>query len=236
MSDTTSAVSYELDGDVAVVRIDDGKANALSNAVIDDLFAALERAEREAKAVVLLGRPGRFCAGFDLSVMNAGPEAVQALVGRGAELCLRLFMFPRPVVIGCTGHALAAGAIMLMSADVRLGAAGDFKLGLNEVAIGMPLPRFLTELARERLSRRWLTAATALATIFGPEGARDAGYLDEVVAADALEATARERAATLAATLNQRAFAASRAPLRGAVEAAIRADLAEDLSRFFVDR
>jgi enoyl-CoA hydratase len=228
-------VSYTLVGDVAHIAIDDGKANALSHAVIDAVNAALDRAVAEAKAVVLSGRPGRFSAGFDLSVMNGGIDAVRALVRAGAELSMRIYELDRPVVIACTGHALAAGAILLMSADVRIGAAGAFKIGLNEVAIGMPVPVFAAELARDRLSRRHLTAATALATIYDPAGAVDAGYLDETQPPEAVLDAALERAASLAAACNLRAFAATRTRLRGAVAAHVRATLDADIGAFFVD-
>jgi enoyl-CoA hydratase len=231
MSET---VQYERTGDVALITFDDGKANALSHAAIDAIGAHLDHAERDTKAVVLAGRPGRFSAGFDLSVMKAGPDGVRALVKAGAELCLRLYTFPRPVVVACTGHALAAGAIMLMSTDVRIGAAGEFKIGMNEVAIGMPVPVFAVELARDRLSRRHLTAATTLATIYDPTGALDAGYLDRVVEADTVVDTAVARATELAAGLVARGFAATRANLRGGIATHIRETLDEDLHGFFV--
>jgi enoyl-CoA hydratase len=231
MSDT---VQYERDGDVAVITIDDGKANALSHAAIDAVTDALARAESDAKAVVLAGRPGRFSAGFDLSVMKSGPDAVRGLVRAGAELTLRIYTFPQPVVIACTGHALAAGAILLMAADVRIGSAGDFKIGLNEVAIGMPVPVFATELARDRLSRRHLNSAVSLATIYDPDGARDAGYLDAVVAADNVLISASARAAELAAGVSPEAFVATRRNLRGHIAAHVRDTLDADLQAFFV--
>ena len=95
----SEAVTYELRDRVALIQLDDGKANALSHAVIDGLHAALDRAEQEAAAVLLAGRPGRFSAGFDLSVMRQGGDAVGQLVGDGARLALRLYEFPVPVVI-----------------------------------------------------------------------------------------------------------------------------------------
>ena len=235
MSDEPTVTSSR-DGDVAIVRMDDGKANALSHAALDALNAALDDAERDAKSVVIVGRPGRFCAGFDLSVINAGPAETQKLVRRGGELMLRLFMFPRPVVAACTGHALAAGAIILMATDHRVAAQGPFKIGLNEVSIGLPLPIYLTELAQQRLSRRHLTAATMLAHIFDPDTALDAGFVDEVVEPDGLEATAVARAQHFAATLNQRAFAASRGPLRGPSAERIASTMASDIANFFLDR
>jgi enoyl-CoA hydratase len=230
----SDAVSYELDGDVAVITFDDGKATALSRAAIDALGAALDRASNESKAVVLAGRPGRFSAGFDLSVMKGGIESVRALVTAGAELSVRIYTFEQPVVIACTGHALAAGAILLMSADVRIGAEGEFKIGLNEVAIGMPIPQFVSELARDRLSRRHVTAATALATIYDPVGALDAGFLDATVPPEQVIAAARQRAAALAATLSPPAFRGTRTTVRGGVAAAIRNGLEADIAAFFV--
>lgn len=231
----TDHVTLTIADDVAHLAIDDGKANAISHAVIDAVHGALDRAVRDAKAVVLSGRPGRFSAGYDLSVVRSGPDAVQALVREGALLTMRLYELERPVVAACTGHALAQGAIFLMAADVRIGAAGAFKIGLNEVAIGMPIPIYATELARDRLSRRHLTAATALATIYDPAGAVDAGYLDTVVDPDRVVPAALERAATLAGSLNARAFGATRANLRGAVAHHVRTTLNDDIGAFFVD-
>src|SRR5262245_29376933 len=112
-----SEVEYELQDRIAVVRFDDGKANALSHASMAALDAALDRAEKEAHALVLTGRAGRFSAGFDLQGMMAGPESATALVTRGAELLLRAYVAPLPLVIACTGHALAAGALLVLTGD-----------------------------------------------------------------------------------------------------------------------
>ena len=232
----TNVLQYEQRGDVAVVTVDDGKANALSHDLITALHGALDEAQSSAAAVVFVGRPGRFCAGFDLSVMQGGPDAVRALVKAGAELFVRIYEFPQPVVAACTGHALAAGAIWLMAADVRIGAAGAFKIGLNEVSIGMPVPVFATELARDRLSPRHLGAATVLATIYDPATAVEVGYLDAVVEPDAVVETAITRADALAQGLRRGAFAASKANLRAATTTTIRASLDADIAAFTVEQ
>src|SRR5262245_12760665 len=183
---TTELVSYALEGQTAIVQVDDGKANALSEAVIDGIAAALARAEREARAMVLVGRPDRFCAGFDLRVMMASPEAAVKLLTAGAGMLMKLYGAAIPLVIACTGHALAGGALVVLTGDHRIGAAGAYKIGLNEVSIGLPVPRLAMELARDRLSKRAIAQATLGATIYDPEGALRAGYLDEVVPADQL--------------------------------------------------
>lgn len=230
-----TAVQLTADDDLAVLTIDDGKANALSFEILDAIDRALDAAE-SAKALVLAGRPGRFCAGFDLGVMNADLATAQALVRRGGEIAVRLYMYPRPVVAACTGHALAAGGILLMACDHRVGAAGAFKIGLNEVNIGLPLPAYLCAFAKDRLSRRHLTAATLLAQVFDPESARDVGFIDEVVDADAVVPTASERARSLGAHVNARALAASREPMRGATARFISEGFDSDLAGFFIDR
>ena len=108
------SVTTQMHGDVAVITMDDGKANAVTHDLINALTAALDAAEASASAVVLAGRPGRFSAGFDLRVMQgATGEEVRALVNHGGALCLRLFESPLPIVAACRGHALAAGAVML---------------------------------------------------------------------------------------------------------------------------
>ena len=195
---------------VAVVQLDDGKVNALSPSVIAAVGTALDDAEKgDASALVLLGRAGRLSGGFDLGTLRKGAAEGRALVRAGGELAMRLYDFPKPVVVGCTGHAIAMGAILLLSADLRIGARGDFKIGLNEVAIGMTLPIFGAALARDRLSKRHFDRAVVHAELYAPDAAVDAGYLDRVVAPSELEAAALAEASRLGG-LPQPAFGQTR--------------------------
>lgn len=218
-----------IDDTVAVVQLDDGKANAISHDVIGAFHTALDRSLEEAEAVAILGRPGRFSAGFDLSVMSAGDQPMQELVLAGAELLLRIYGHPQPVVAGCTGHALAGGAILLMASDTRIGAAGDFRIGLNEVGIGMALPVFAVELARDRISSAELTAATAQAKVYDPDGAVTAGYLDRVVAAEEVADAAITEARRLG-EMRRGAIGQTKKRLRSATLQRIRATLDEDVA------
>lgn len=224
----TEPVRVRLEGSVAIVEMDDGKANALSDAMITALLAALDRAEAEAKAMVLAGRADRFCAGFDLRVMMSGPDAARALLHRGSELLLRLYAAKVPLVIACTGHALAGGALVVLTGDVRVAAAGAYRIGLNEVAIGLPVPVLAMELARDRLSPVALTRATLLAHIHGPEEARAAGYVDEVVAPDQVVPRALAEATRLA-ELGSAPFQATKRRLRGRTIQFIRDSMDDDL-------
>jgi enoyl-CoA hydratase len=222
-------LTYSLEDSIAVVRMDDGKANALSVTMIDALLAALDRAEGEAKALVLAGRDERFCAGFDLRVMMSGPEQATALLTRGSELLMRLYEAKVPLVIACTGHALAGGALVVLTGDLRIGAQGAFKLGLNEVSIGLPVPVLAMELARDRLAKAELVRATLMAQIYAPDEAVRAGYLDEVVPAVELLARAKAEAARLGALPSQ-AFRATKTRLRKATIDHIRSSLATDMA------
>lgn len=229
----SGTVSYSVAGDVATIRFDDGKANVLSHLAIDDLEAALARAERETRAVVLVGRPGKFCAGFDLAEVAKGDAGAQAMLRRGADLWFQLYLLDIPVVAACTGHALAAGAVMLMCTDVRIGENVPAKIGLNEVAIGMALPGFVVELARDRLSKRHLPHIQ-LATTYDARGARDVGYLDDVVDDGEAEAEATAVATQLASTLHLPSFVATRQRLRGAVHQRCLTTLDADIAAFTV--
>jgi enoyl-CoA hydratase len=220
-------VTSEMRGEVAVIHFDDGKANTFSLTSIPALNAALDEAEKQAKSIVIAGRPGRFSAGFDLSVMRSGDgAALGRMVRGGAELALRLYEYPLPVVVACTGHAIAMGAVLLLAADLRFGARGDFKLGLNEVAIGMTLPMFAVELANDRIARRHLQRLVNLAEMVDPQAAVEVGLLDRVVPPDALLATAVEEATRLS-TLDLRAHYGTKKNLRGPTLERIRASLGE---------
>ena len=214
---------------VAVVRMDDGKANAVGFDLIDALHAALDRATDEATAVAILGREGRFSAGFDLSVMTGGGD-VRKLVQGGGELLMRIYGHPQPVVAGVSGHALAAGALLALSCDTRIGAAGSFKIGLNETAIGMALPEFAIELARERLSKRWFTRCVLQAEIVDPDGAVEAGYLDRVVDAADVESTVVDEARRLG-QLSAGAYRTTKRKSRAAVIERVLAGLDDDMAQ-----
>lgn len=219
MTELSPHVTVERLESVLVVHLDDGKANALSATMIAAISTALDEAEADDTigAVVLHGRPGRFCAGFDLSVMRGGDfAAVATLVSDGGELVRRLYGSSVPIVAASTGHALAAGALILLGCDVRVGADIDCKIGLNEVAIGMVLPAWAITIAQERLSRRHIQLAVATAQVTDGAGAVQAGFLDVVVPEAEVLPAAIEKATELAA-LNGRAYAGTVLALRGPV-------------------
>lgn len=231
MSD--SLVTLERRDAVLVVHLDDGKANALSSTMISAIGAAIDQAEADESvaAVVLHGREGKFCAGFDLNVMRGGDlAAMSALVSDGGALVQRLYGSSVPVVAACTGHALAAGALLLLGCDLRIGSDAPCKIGLNEVAIGMVLPDWAMTISVERLSRRHLQRAVATAEVTDGAGAVQAGFLDQVVPDDQVLDAAVAAAAAMS-QLSRRAYAGTVRSLRGQVLDLMSEQIASDRTR-----
>jgi enoyl-CoA hydratase/carnithine racemase len=222
-------VRYRLHDGIAEIRLDDGKVNALSLDRFAELANAFDRAEADRAVVLLCGRPGVFSAGFDLRVLRGGGGGTTAMVRAGFELAERVLAFPSPVVIACTGHAIAMGAFLVLSGDYRIGALGAYQIGANEVAIGIPMPHFGVEICRQRLAPAHFPRAVSLAEMYAPEEAVAAGFLDRVVPADRLEDDARAVAARLA-RLDAEVHAASKRRMREQTSKAIRAAIEADFS------
>jgi enoyl-CoA hydratase len=225
VSDT---VSFAVTDGVAVITMDDGKANAVSPALQAGVNSALDSAEEAGLPVVLTGRPGFFSAGFDLKTLAAsGQPAVDMLHG-GIELAIRLLSHPAPVVVASPGHAIAMGVFLSLCGDYRIGVRGSYRYVANEVAIGMAMPFSTIEILRQRVTPAALARSVLLAEVFAPENAVANGLLDEVVDPDNLMPRAMEVAASFAA-LDATAHAVSKKRLRAPVIAAMREGLAKDL-------
>lgn len=222
-----SVVTYRFGAPIATIEMDDGKVNALSTEMLGQLNTALDRAESDAAVVVLLGRAGRFSGGFDLNVLRAGGQPAIDMLRAGFELSERLLSFPTPVVIACTGHAIAMGLFLLLSGDYRVGGSDSYKLTANEVAIGLAMPQAAVEICRQRLTPTAFNRAVILAEVFAPDDAVDAGILDRLVKPSELRETALQIAGELA-KLDMTAHAATklraREPALTALRSAIEAD------------
>src|SRR3979490_2979295 len=226
----TTLATYSRSGPVATIVMDDGKANVMSLNMLNALHAALDQAETDKTVAILKARGKHFSGGFDLNVFAKGTAKDQYLmVKAGAELALRILSFPTPVVAACQGNAFPMGAFLIMSSDHRIAAEGDYRIGMNEVAIGLTVPRFAVEIARQRLTAAYFSRAVISAEMFAPAEAVTAGFFDRVVAPEALERSAEEAAQALT-TLNMAAHAATKARARGAVVQMIRTMIDEDIT------
>jgi enoyl-CoA hydratase/carnithine racemase len=195
----SAMVGYQLREAVATVTMDDGKVNALSLRMLEGLGEAFDRAEADGAVVVLSGRPGVFSAGFDLQALRAGGAGAVSMLQAGFELAERMLSFPTPVVVACSGHAIAMGSFLVLSGDYRVGASGEFRVTANEVAIGLTMPRAAIEICRQRLVPAHFNRAVMLAEVYSPADAVTAGFLDRVVEPDEVAGAAASAAQRLAA-------------------------------------
>lgn len=197
--DLTEIVTYALADGIATLTMDDGKANAMAPAMSSALNASLDRAATEAKAVVIRGRDGLFCGGFDLKIIQGDDDPLKSQMrDAGMTLLKRLYLSPQPIVFAVTGHAIAMGALLLLAGDARIGLDGDARIGLNETAIGLAMPACGVEIARDRLAPTLFQRAVINAELFSPEGAATAGFLDHVVAEGDFDKAVFEAAKALA--------------------------------------
>lgn len=226
-------VSYQSAEKYTIITINNGKANAISNEVISGINLSLDKAEQEDKVVILTGTSGIFSGGFDLKVMTRSADAAKELVTKGSELSLRMLSFVKPIIIACNGHAIAKGAFLLLSADYRIGVEGDFKIGLNEVLIGMTMHHAGIAIAKARLSEVYVNRSVNNAEIFNSKDAVKAGFLDVIVPETHLLPTAI-KVAEMFTKLNKKAHAATKIKVRKphleALKKAIELDLNSDIS------
>ena len=220
-------VTYEDKDTYCIITLNNGKVNAISPQLIIELTAHLETAQAANQVVILTGKEGIFSGGYDLKTIQEGPEQATALVKAGSTLTLKMLSFPLPIIIACNGHAIAKGIFLLLACDYRIGTEGDFKLGLNEVLIGMTVHNAGIELAKARLAPVYFERCVNNAEMFDPKSAITAGFLDTVVPAEALLPTA-EKVAAMFTQLNLKAHGATklktRAPYLASLKAAIESD------------
>ena len=227
----TSLVNYELKDGVATIAMDDGKVNTMSLQMLSELGAAFDKAEADKAIVVLTGRSGVFSAGFDLAVLKGGGQPALDMLTSGFKLAARLLAFPTPVIVASNGHALAMGVFLVLAADYRIGVDGNYKIGANEVAIGLTMPQTAVVICRQRLAPSHFNRAVIMSEIYTPADALGAGFLDQVVAEADLPAAVQAAAARLA-KLNMAAFKGTKLRAREPALTAARTALELDEADF----
>lgn len=222
---------------VALLRLDDGKANALGPATLDALAAALAEIDAsEARALVIVGRAGFFSGGLDLKLLptlsTAEKQAVLASLG---DVLLRIFRFRVPTVAALTGHAIAGGALLALAADVRVGADTAARFGVTEVALGLPVPSFGLLLARSALAPATLVDVALHAKVLTLQEALARGVVSELHPPESLVEAAVARAGELA-RLDGPAYAATKRALwadeLGRIDAGLPAEVAHFIALF----
>jgi enoyl-CoA hydratase len=221
-------VHYSLENGIATIRIDDGKRNALSPAVLREVYAALNKAEADDAIVILTGREDVFSAGFDLNVMKRGGTRALGMLRSGYALTARVMAYPRPVIAACNGHSMAMGVFLMLSADYVIGSRGDYKVSANEVAIGLTMPRVAAATLRNRLTPAAFQRAVALSEYFTVDSALHAGFFDELVEPGELISRTNELAGQFK-QLGERAHKESKRRIRAKLIRKIRFSIPLDL-------
>ena len=201
-------VTKSQEGNITWLTIDDGKANAFTHEIIESFESHLEYCltDKACDAIIITGRPKFLSAGFDLTTMQRDKASATELVEAGGQLMMRLYDYPKPIIIAAPGHAMAMGAILLFAGDYRIGASGPYKVGLNESAIGLHLPWIAIHLAEEKLAKKYVDRIIAGAEIIPPEAAVEVGFFDEIVSPETLKEKALKEASRLAG-LDSKAYA-----------------------------
>ncbi len=232
----TNPVTYSRSGPISRIVMDDGKANVMSIGMLNALHAAFDEAERDKTVVVLTGRDNTFSAGFDLKVFASGSaNEIYTMLKSGAELALRVLSFSTPVVAACNGNAYPMGAFLILSADLRIAAEGPYKIGMNEVAIGLTVPQFGIEVARQRLTPAYFSRTVITGEMFAPPEAVTAGFFDRTVRVADLDAAA-DQAAEALSRINLPAHAATKLRARGQAIKAIRAAIDTEITLEYTEQ
>jgi enoyl-CoA hydratase len=206
---------------VTEIVLDDGKANVMTLAMLNAIDEALDEAEKAESVVLLCGRDGLFSGGYDVAMFTRSEEEVLRTLRAGGNLVHRIHGFPYPVVVASTGHAIAQGAFTLLAADVRIGCDQGAKMGLNEVVIGLTIPHYGIEVARQRMAPAWFNQATTTGALYGPEDSLAAGFVDRLVPAAEVVAESRSVAQGLTA-IDMTAHAGTKQRVRRSALDAIR--------------
>jgi enoyl-CoA hydratase/carnithine racemase len=186
---------------VTELRMSRAPVNALNMELVEALLSAVQyEVKNGSKAIVITGNDGIFSAGLDVPELMAGSRnAVTVFWDRFFKLAHALLNCPVPVVAGITGHAPAGGAVLAIHCDYRVAASGEYKLGLNEVQVGLAVPEVILQVLRHVVGARRAALLATQGRMLAPREALDIGLVDEVVDLEAV----RERAVAAARQLTE---------------------------------
>lgn len=178
-------INYEIDNGIAVIKMDDGKANAMDSVFFDEFSKSLDHVEtNNAKVLIFAGRPGFFSGGLDLKLMSTlQPKEISIFYETFALTILRVFSLPIPTIAACTGHAIAGGAMLCFACDRRFIIDGNYKIQINEVLIGVPLPSFMLLIGGSAIPQQWQNETLLHGKAYNPE---------EIVARNMFDAVVKE--------------------------------------------
>lgn len=224
-------LTYE--NDLALLRMEMPRGNAISRAFLGELGRALDDVEASpARALVMTGQGKVFCTGLDLvEAFELDREALVAFVRDFDEAFARLFAFPKPVVAAVNGHAIAGGCIVACAADWRVMEPGPFLIGVTEAQVGIPFPVAAMEIVRHSVAPAAWTETFLEGKRWTVEDAQRIGLVQRIAGERGAWAEAIEKAATLAKVAPSVARAI-KGDLKRATMATIREEHARTHARF----
>ena len=216
-------------GGICLLTLDKPPANAIDERLLADLDDALDRAGSDdlVRAVVLSGAGAFFCGGFDFAAPRRGDADAVELYRRYRDVHVKLLALPKPTLAMINGHAIAGGLVIVLACDYRLGVEGDYRIGLNEVAVGAAFPRAAFEIVRLRLPHACASDLILGAAMYPASEAVRLGVMDEICPATIFAETVFARAARLAA-FPREAYAHAKAALTAEAVARITAETEEE--------
>ena len=176
-------IQYKKENEISHIIMDDGKANAMNAAFFDQMEKSLDETEKDkSRILVISGRQGFFSGGLDLRLLpTLSPSELDAFMETFSRVMLRVYSFPIPTIAILTGHAIAGGFILSLSCDVIAALDGPFKIQMNEVKNGIPLPSWMISVASSVIPVQWQREALLHARAYSPREAMDRNILDALL-------------------------------------------------------
>jgi enoyl-CoA hydratase/carnithine racemase len=175
-------------GDIAELSLNRPPANALNHELLRKLLAGIEQVlDDGAKGLILSGQDGMFSAGIDVpQLLGMDRAAIFEFWSLMFDSSKALLTSPVPVVAALAGHSPAGGAVLAAHCDYRIAVDGPYKIGFNEVQVGLPLPATILMVFEELVGPRFARQLAMQGKMMTMGEALEVGLVDELLAADQL--------------------------------------------------
>ena len=193
-------ITVTMQGETAVLRLENGVTNAISSDLVNDLSASLEHVRGSAKGLILTGNEKFFCIGFNLpELIQLDRSGMSDFLTRFDQLTLDLYALPMPTACAMTGHAIAGGNVLALACDFRFAAKGKKLLGFNESTIGLPVPYLPDLILRQIIGDRAATEMIYHGQFIPSSQAAETGLVDTLLPLTEVEGQAIAKINALAA-------------------------------------
>jgi enoyl-CoA hydratase/carnithine racemase len=183
MNGAVSMLKIHEHGVLAEIELHRPPVNAMNQELLEQLTRAHALLCADgAQAIVLSGREGLFSAGLDVpALLGQSRDQVIAFWASFFRLMSAVAASPVPVAAAITGHAPAGGAVLALHCDYRVATQGDFRIGLNEVQVGLPVPINILFMLEFVVGSRQAMLLASAGTLLSPDAALEKGFVDELV-------------------------------------------------------